>query len=569
MVLYCWIQFLLIQAVATATVAADIDASSYPSFAELLQTSKNVNWLSGYHRFNSRQPLTPADLPPLSIFSNFSGGHHETVHIISNEQQTSVSLNVSTGYIRQAASTQHYDAEGHRGQSEVSVLWNLLNRDEVSEILKLAQSVPQLDTDPDTVDGFVSQEFFVDNEELRRGQVPGKEGAENYKQRKAIRQKLQAILMPVLQERLIPYIRHHYPGLCSTHPDRLCQACYSLIRRYRHDARQSHAPHHDGHALVTAVTSLSDYGDEYTGGLYVATETGQPQFLPLRRGDTAVHTSDLLHGVKVYPATDAAETKLERWSWIVWLTDSTTCETDHGDEWFAECANKGNPTCQMLQATKVKLGEGITKAQSRELNRKWNLRAANNGHPTSCVKMARAYMGLLPPIPVAKNMELAREYFERAILSANDPDGHYGLATVMLEEIYDRGITSVEAIPRQIDTVVAHLEAAAYGGHPFAMFNLGIVHTLGYGTHTVKDFALAGEWYELSGLPEGLFMRALQLRTVEETRAVQLRDRAISLGFGAEWRKMTREMTGYGGAGGINLNLKWPATKDGEKPPEY
>ena len=54
-----------------------------------------------------------------------------------------------------------------------------------------------------------------------------------------------------------------------------------------------------GHALVTAVISLSDYGSEYRGGLYVATGRSANKVVALRRGDAVVHQSDLLHGVKV------------------------------------------------------------------------------------------------------------------------------------------------------------------------------------------------------------------------------------------------------------------------------
>ena len=43
-------------------------------------------------------------------------------------------------------------------------------------------------------------------------------------------------------------------------PGRECTPCYSLVRRYRKGERRSHAMHYDGHAAVTVVVSLSDYG---------------------------------------------------------------------------------------------------------------------------------------------------------------------------------------------------------------------------------------------------------------------------------------------------------------------
>ena len=40
---------------------------------------------------------------------------------------------------------------------------------------------------------------------------------------------------------------------------------------------------------------------------------------------------------------------------------------------------------------------------------------------------------------------------------------------------------------------------------------------------------------------------------------------ARSLGFGSAWRKQSRERTGSGGAGGVDLNLPWPS-KGGRTP---
>ena len=55
------------------------------------------------------------------------------------------------------------------------------------------------------------------------------------------------------------------------------------------------------------------------------------------RGDAAVHQSDLYHGVDVRGG--------ERWSWILWYRDSSSC-TDHGHEWFTACAVNRNPAPQ-------------------------------------------------------------------------------------------------------------------------------------------------------------------------------------------------------------------------------
>ena len=74
---------------------------------------------------------------------------------------------------------------------------------------------------------------------------------------------------------------------------------------YLHSADSNFiSTHHDGHAIATVVVSLSDFEVEYRGGLYVATGYGQKEFLPLQRGDAAIHRSFLLHGVKVFDLPD-------------------------------------------------------------------------------------------------------------------------------------------------------------------------------------------------------------------------------------------------------------------------
>ena len=46
----------------------------------------------------------------------------------------------------------------------------------------------------------------------------------------------------------------------------------------------------------------------------------------------------------------------------------------------------------------------------------------------------------------------------------------------------------------------------------------------------------------------------------------KLRSRAFKLGFGTEWRQLSRKYTGLGGAGGVDINLPWPQMPNGIKP---
>jgi TPR repeat protein len=179
-------------------------------------------------------------------------------------------------------------------------------------------------------------------------------------------------------------------------------------------------------------------------------------------------------------------------------------------------------------------------------------------------------------------MDKAQRLFTEAIESSNEPDGFYGLANVLLaktsmEVMRDpdpaaRKQAAQEALvsPLVLEAIV-HLEEAARGGHVFAMFNLGISHLYGYGqTDGRRDPDLAAEWFEVSGLPEGLFAKSLHASSVGRKKEAEMwRSRASVLGFGSSWRKQARERTGSGGSSGAKLNLKWPPLPTGETPQEF
>lgn len=98
---------------------------------------------------------------------------------------------------------------------------------------------------------------------------------ENQAYRRPIRDKLMAILQPA-EDKMTRFVREHFPELCAKKgKDHVCMPCYSLIRRYMPDERQTHMMHRDGQALVTVVVSLSTYGKDFKGGLYVAVNGAQ------------------------------------------------------------------------------------------------------------------------------------------------------------------------------------------------------------------------------------------------------------------------------------------------------
>jgi hypothetical protein len=92
--------------------------------------------------------------------------------------------------------------------------------------------------------------MFIDSADLSSGGKPLDVNPRVLAQhRNPLRQQLRALTQPILDEVLTPFVRQHYPVACGKGAGRRCTPCYSLVRRYRRDERQSHATHHDGHAV--------------------------------------------------------------------------------------------------------------------------------------------------------------------------------------------------------------------------------------------------------------------------------------------------------------------------------
>ena len=234
------------------------------------------------------RPLRPGDFPPLRLFHDFA--ENVTVSLPGTESQQ-----VALGQIPQLGYTED--------KSEFTVASGILPRKTVRAMLKLLQSddMGELDGDPDTVDAMPTREIYIDNVELRTSGVSkaNQEPTAQAISRRPMREALKNLTQPILDERITPLVRRLFPEACGRGDGRACTPCWSLVRRYKHGERNTHGTHRDGHALVTVVMSLSDYGEEYRGGLYVSTDNSQRKFLQLRRGDGVVHQGDLLHGVKV------------------------------------------------------------------------------------------------------------------------------------------------------------------------------------------------------------------------------------------------------------------------------
>eukprot|EP00949_MAST-11_sp_MAST-11-sp1_P002430 g2430.t1 len=427
-------------------------------------------------------------------------------------------------------------------KTRFSMLPGIMSRDEVRRVLELVDPVGKprlaLNENLDTVDSMKAHEIFIHQGDMDGG--GGEEDAATNRARRQLREKLSLIMNPV-EERVTRFVRQRWPRKCNRSQARACRACFSLVRRYFPDERLSHNIHRDGQAIVTAVISLSDYGSEYRGGLYVAANGKPRQALALSRGDAAVHGHDLLHGVQVLPPARGVRPK--RWSWILWFKDSESCE-QHGHEWSRSCARKGDALCQFLYSWRVFLNPKLTQKEIDAERAAWMLKSADGGFGEAMFKIGRIELG-------ERKVHRAVGFFQRAI-AAGEVDACYQIAHLLLLRIIE---PSDDAISRE-DEALEMLECAAaagaspFGGSAYAMYNLGVAYLYGF-AGLRRNVPVALSWFQKSGLPEGLMAMSLHARASGDmSKARLLQARADAAGFGV--RQQRRDQALFG------LHCNWP-----------
>jgi TPR repeat protein len=426
---------------------------------------------------------------------------------------------------------------GCNGSSSFAMLPSIVSKDEVSSILGLVKQM-EFKTDPDSVDGMCTHEMYID----LKNNTETTETTPNEPQ--TIKTKLEAITTSIINTRLTAYVRSRYPQL----KDRVCTPSHTLIRRYRDGERRLHITHRDGHAYATMVISLSNYGEEYRGGIYVASAERYKKVVALNRGDAVIHKFDLLHGVKV--KDDGGE----RWSWIIWFKDSPTC-ANHSSEWYKKEAHNGLAVYQSLYANVVSEKDRVM----------WLKKAAEQGHANSMVKLARANLKMLSSQYFEFNPQEAYRLYRKAIESSQEPDAQYEIVQLILQGFNKQPNIKMSVI---LHETIDLLQQAAQGGHLYAMFNLGIAHLYGYTGE--RNIELATKWFKASQIPEGLVATSMYYNSIGDTEtANKLKESAEKLGYGTTWRKQMRIQTGLGGASGVDINLPWPTMPNGLKPDKW
>ena len=456
----------------------------------------------------------------------------------------------------------------HR-ETKFAVLPAAMTPDEVSAVLGLLK--PQnrrrtFERAPDSVDAMPTEELNLYAEDdifYHNGEMVGP---------------LVQLMRPI-EDRLTAFVRHRYPEVCSRSRERACRPCYSLVRRYLPGERRRHGIHRDGQAIVSVVTSLSDYGSEYSGGLFVAAaDPHGRKVLALRKGDAVVHQYDLLHGVDVADESslrnEGSAPPGERWSWILWYKDSATCE-QRGHEWSRDCASAGDMLCQYNMGWRLHLDPHMSEPEKSAGRERYMSAAAKQGFGEAMFQLARTYLG-------KRDLHGAVDLLRRA-MAAGDVDAPFQLAQLTLLGLVPRGPHQSDATLRlrfeaalvsggttnhapsvgamreavELFEVAAKAGTSVFRGAEFAQYNLGVAYLYGYGVE--RSARLASEWFRKCGLPEGMVALAVQANaTGHEASARVWQNRAMILGFEERSRKENRDFALF------QLHSNWP-----EGPPRW
>jgi TPR repeat protein len=500
---------------------------------------------------STQKRLLPSEINKLSMYMDWK---NTTVQLPFSKK----SFTVAKGYVKWPRPINRV--------TKFSVIPSVMTHQKVKNALKILRTV-DFDIGLDTVDAMPTQELYIH----KGGHEMSTEDA-GYQSRSGARSKLTKLLAPV-EAIITEYVRHNWPQVCNKALDRKCRACFSLVRKYFEEERQSHMMHRDGQALVTAVVSLSDYGRDFTGGLYVAANGQGRQVIALRKGDVVLHQYDLLHGVQVEKPTEKGK-HAERWSWIMWFKDSQQCN-QHGYEWSRNCAKKGDALCQYTYGWRIFLNPALTSAEKVFEREKWMTKSAHNGFGEAMFKIGRNHLG-------RQNITGADYWFRKAI-EAGDPDASYQVGHLLLLGILkgsssssssgigigssigsssgSRSPATTNSITKDKNSIALQLEviqlyenAAKWGsspfaGAPFAMYNLGVAWLYGYGG-LKRNPNIAAKWFELSGLPEGMMAMSLYKKSKGKYKvAKRLKRKAKMYGFG---NRPSRDQALFG------LHSNWP-----------
>ena len=371
----------------------------------------------------------------LPVASSSTLGASDGLHVhlpvlpLGPEVNFSLASWTSTWTVQERSATVEWALPSFTKSAELHVLPSLLSPELSRAIIK--QLPQQVNTDPDSVDSLPTFEFPI--ESFQQPNLLDTDG-EAGQARAALRE----ITAAPIADSILPYVRAKYkcPG---------CKVCTSMLRRYLPDERRRHPAHFDTQAYITVVVSLSAFGEDFSGGLYVRRGGSGPggvgesgdAYLPLGLGDAVSHQFDIEHGVELVGSG-------ERYSWILWLQDGDVCAAGGKASWHEEAASSGDPVAM------------------------YNLGNTMTSDPMDGEAVARAH-----------------DWFVRAA------EGGYAAAMYSAGVMHVQGPPTVEQNPAK---GLAWLEKAAALGDLHAKYNTGFMLTQGVGGEARRQEGLA--WFE-------------------------------------------------------------------------
>lgn len=356
--------------------------------------------------------------------------------------------------LRERSATVEWSLPSYTKSAQLHVLPSLVTP-ELAASIRQTLDAARVNTDPDSVDSLPTFEFPLESHnqpnlldtDSRNGEV---------------RAALRDLTAAPIEEALLPYVREKYS--CPR-----CRVCTSMLRRYLPGERRRHPAHFDTQAYVTVVVSLSAFGQDFSGGLYVRRggsgaggEGKGDAYLPLGLGDGVAHQFDVEHGVEVTGGGN-------RYSWIVWLQDEDVCAPGGKPAWHEARAAAGDPVSMYNLGNTMTSdpmdGEAVANAHG------WFVKAAEGGY--AAAMYSAGVMHVQGPPTVEQNPQKGLVWLEKAA-ALGDLHAMYNTGFMLTQGLggEDRMRDGLEFFKRaadQGDAKSAWALAAMYMGQGAAM----------------------------------------------------------------------------------------------------
>ncbi|CAE7397460.1 ybeQ, partial [Symbiodinium pilosum] len=292
---------------------------------------------------------------------------------------------------------------------------------------------------------------------------------------------MRGLLEAMIEERLLPYVRHRYG--C-----RFCALSDILVRRYLPGERRTHAVHFDGHAYVTAVLGLSD-PDSYQGGLYIQPDAhvASRMYFRIEPGDMLVHSFDLQHGVHVW--------KGARYSLVFWIKDSLQAVCDGTTPWYDPLAAEGDPSALYNLAQNYEHGLSGRKLDSAKAQELYE-RSAAAGHHFAQNNLGLMYRRLYDAAAGGDQLQRSVHWLREAA------EAGFAMAQKNLAVAYANG----HGVRKDDTQAAVWLRRAAEQLEVEAAYMMGEMYRLGRGVPV--DQSEAANWYQRSaeaGFPKAQY----------------------------------------------------------------